>query len=69
METYLVFARAAYADPLSYQGSFEAAADANLNNIALDTYGDQWVELVLIPGVQAYWAIQEAPPPAIEAQP
>jgi hypothetical protein len=69
METYLVFGRAVYADPLSFQGSLETPAGMSPNQFAADTYGSQWVELVLIPVSEAYWAIQENAPRAMEAQP
>ena len=69
METYLVFARAAYADPLSFQGTLEAPAGRSPNQLALDAYGGNWVELVLIPASEAHWAIREAPPLAMEALP
>jgi hypothetical protein len=68
METYLVFARAAYADPLSFQGTLEAPASPHPHQLALDTYGSDWVELVLIPKSEAHWAIQEQAPRTLEAQ-
>ena len=67
METYLVFARATYADPLSFQGTLEVQAGRSPNQLALDTYGSDWVELVLIPASEAHWAIQEEIPLAMEA--
>jgi hypothetical protein len=68
METYLVFARANYADPLSFQGTLEVQAGRSSNQLALDTYGSDWVELVLIPASEAHWAIQEEIPLAMEAE-
>jgi hypothetical protein len=69
METYLVFARAAYADPLSFQGTLEGPAGTHPHRLALDTYGSDWVELVLIPASEVHWAIQEETPLAMEAHP
>lgn len=67
--TYLVFARAAYAEPLSFQGTLEVLAGELPNQRALDAYGDDWVELILLPESEAHWAILEQPSHAVEAQP
>jgi hypothetical protein len=69
METYLVFARAAYADPLSFQGALEVSAGAHPNQLALDTYGSDWVELVLVPERDLFWAIKEKTSTTAEAGP
>ena len=69
MENYLVFARAAYADALSFHGTLEAPAGRSPNQLAADTYGSDWVELVLIPASEVQWAIQEETPLAMEAEP
>ncbi|GAB4432426.1 MAG: hypothetical protein OHK0015_19910 [Chloroflexi bacterium OHK40] len=69
MERYLVFARDAYAEPLSFQGALEAPA-ASAPELALSTYGDTWLELVLIPEREVVWAIEEpAAPASLEAAP
>jgi hypothetical protein len=69
METYLVFARAAYADPLCFQGTLQAPAGKSPNQLALDAYGGDWVELALISVAEAHWAIQEETPLTTEAEP
>ena len=69
MERYLVFARAAYAEPLSLQGTLELPHGQAPQQPALDRYGGDWVELVLIAEQDAFWALQEATPAGPESRP
>jgi hypothetical protein len=68
MERYLVFARSAYAEPLSLQGTLELPAGTQPQQPALDAYGADWLELILIPEREAFWAIEEPATASLEAQ-
>ena len=48
MSRFLVFARLRYDEPLSHQGELEAGAE-EAGRLAAERFGDQWLELVLIP--------------------
>lgn len=69
MERYLVFARKAYADPLSLEGALDVPAGQNPQQPALEAYGDDWLELILIPEREAFWAIEEPTSISAEARP
>ncbi|HET8631611.1 MAG TPA: hypothetical protein VFL91_29670 [Thermomicrobiales bacterium] len=49
MDRYLVFARRQYDEPLAHQGDVEVAAGEDPAGPALARFGDDWLELVLIP--------------------
>lgn len=66
MDQYLVFARTAYAEPLSYQGMLAAPTGQPPEQLALETYSGDWLELVLIPQQEVFWAIEEHPAHTLE---
>jgi hypothetical protein len=49
MERYLVFARREYDEPLAHQGEIVCAVGEDAAALALARFGDNWLELVLIP--------------------
>lgn len=59
MESYLVFARTEYDEPVKYRGEVEASGDEEARKAALDRYGDKWLELVLVPQREIYWVQRE----------
>lgn len=59
MPEYMVFARNRYEDPLEHQGSLEAAGAAEARELALERFGREWLEMVLVPAGEVEWAIRE----------
>ena len=57
MEQYRVFGRTSYPEPLEFQGTLDAADDAAAAGSALERYGREWVELVLIPERSIHWIL------------
>jgi hypothetical protein len=64
MQRFLVFARTRYDEPLSHQGELEAGAE-DAARLATERFGEQCLELVLIPADQVQWVM--APQVATEA--
>jgi hypothetical protein len=58
---FLVFARAAFEDPLSHQGEVAAPGPDAARHAALDAYGEDWVELSLIPQDAVRWTLGPSP--------
>jgi hypothetical protein len=56
--TYLVFARSTHDQPLEHQGNLEATSDAAAGT-AVDTFGEEWLELILVPLSAARWVTGE----------
>lgn len=54
---YLVFARKAYAEPLRYQGALEA--EGNPKGKAEQAFGEEWLEVVLVPEAAVRWVVRE----------
>ena len=59
MERYLVFARTEYDEPLEHRGDVEAADDGDAAKLAKERYGQDWLEMSLVPVSKAYWAERE----------
>ncbi|MGH3086823.1 MAG: hypothetical protein ACRDSJ_05830 [Rubrobacteraceae bacterium] len=59
MEKYLVFARAEYDEPLEHRGEVEALSDEEAKEAALEKFGDEWLEMSLVPESKIYWAERE----------
>jgi hypothetical protein len=57
VERYRVLGRTAYPEPLEHQGTVEAADDGAAAEVALERFGDRWVELVLVPDRAVHWVI------------
>jgi 1,2-phenylacetyl-CoA epoxidase PaaB subunit len=68
MERYLVFARAEYDQPLEHRGDVEAAGDKEAARLARERYGEDWLEMSLVPVSKAYWAQKETEEGEAEVQ-
>ena len=68
MEKYLVFARTEYDQPVEYRGDVEAASDEEATKLAKERYGQDWLEMSLVPVSKAYWAEKETEEGEAEVQ-
>ena len=68
MEKYLVFARNEYDQPLEHRGDVEAASDEEAAKAAQERYGEDWLEMSLVPVSRAYWAEKETEEGEAEVQ-
>jgi hypothetical protein len=59
MEKYFVFARTEYDEPLEHRGDVEAESAEEARKLALEEYGQEWLEMSLVPEDQVYWAQRE----------
>jgi len=59
MERYFVFARTEYDEPLEHRGEVEAGDDEEAKKRALEGYGQDWLEMSLVPVGWVYWAERE----------
>lgn len=68
MEKYLVFARTEYDQPVEHRGDVEAASDEDATKLAKERYGQDWLEMSLVPVSKAYWAEKETQEGEAEVQ-
>jgi hypothetical protein len=68
MEKYLVFARTEYDQPVEHKGDVEAASDEEATKLAKERYGQDWLEMSLVPVSKAYWAEKETEEGEAEVQ-
>jgi hypothetical protein len=59
MENFFVFARTEYDEPLEHRGDVEAEGAEEAKKRALAEYGEEWLEMSLVPVGQVYWAERE----------
>jgi 1,2-phenylacetyl-CoA epoxidase PaaB subunit len=59
VERYMVFARNEYEEPLEHRGDVEAAGNDDAAKLAKERYGQDWLEMSLVPVSKAYWAERE----------
>jgi len=59
MERYFVFARTEYDEPLEHRGDVEADGAEVAKKLALEEYGEEWLEMSLVPVGRVYWAERE----------
>lgn len=59
MDNYLVFARPEYEEPLEYQGTLAEESGKDVQALAVERFGERWVELVLIPEARVHWVMRE----------
>jgi hypothetical protein len=59
MERYFVFARTEYDEPLEHRGEVEAGDAEEARKLSLGEYGEEWLEMSLVPVGQVYWAERE----------
>jgi hypothetical protein len=55
----MVFARNEYEEPLEHRGDLEAAGNDDATKFAKERYGQDWLEMSLVPVSKAYWAERE----------
>ncbi|BBL79238.1 hypothetical protein RxyAA322_10920 [Rubrobacter xylanophilus] len=67
MPEYMVFARNLYDDPLEQRGTLEAPGAEEARRLALERFGREWLEMVLIPADEVEWAIREESGTEVEA--
>jgi 1,2-phenylacetyl-CoA epoxidase PaaB subunit len=60
MMRWMVFGRREYAEPLRQEGVVEAVEDSEASETAVETYGRDWVEMVLVPESAIRWVLGEA---------
>jgi hypothetical protein len=68
LDRYMVFARTDYDEPLEHRGDVEASGDEEAARRALERYGQDWLEMSLVPVSKAYWAEREAEEGETEVQ-
>ena len=59
MNDYLVFARTEYSEPVEHKGSLQAADDEEAKKLAVERFGEDWVELVLAPESKIHWVMRK----------
>ena len=59
MNDYLVFARTEYSQPVEHQGNIQAADDEGAKKLALERFGERWLELVLVPEREVRWVMRK----------
>ena len=64
----MVFARTEYDEPLEHRGDVEAADDDDAAKRARERYGQDWLEMSLVPVSKAYWAERETEEGEAEVQ-
>ena len=55
----MVFARNEYEEPLEHRGDVEASGDDDATKRAKERYGQDWLEMSLVPVSKAFWAERE----------
>ena len=59
MERYFVFARTEYDDPLEHRGEVDAGDAEEARKLSLEEYGEEWLEMTLVPVGEVFWAQRE----------
>ena len=55
----MVFARTEDDEPLEHRGDVEAAGNDDAASLAKERYGQDWLEMSLVPVSKAFWAERE----------
>lgn len=61
MPTYLVFGRTGFEQPLAHQGAVDADDATAAADTARTDFGEEWVELSLIPADDVRWILGPDP--------
>jgi hypothetical protein len=56
MERYFVFARTEYDELLEHKGDVEAEGVEGARKRVLEEFGEDWLEMSLVPVSRVYWA-------------
>jgi hypothetical protein len=59
MNGYLVFARTEYSEPVEHKGELQAADHEEAKRLAVERFGEEWVELVLVPEAEIHWVMKK----------
>lgn len=59
MNDYMVFARTDYSEPVEHRGNIQATDDERAKKVAVERFGEDWLELVLVPERDVHWAIRK----------
>ena len=59
MNDYLVFARTEYSEPVEHEGHLQAADHEEAKRLAVERFGEEWVELVLVPESEIHWVMRK----------
>ena len=59
MGRYFVFARTEYDEPLEHRGEVEAEGAKEAKKLALEKFGEDWLEMSLVPVDRVCWAERE----------
>ena len=59
MNDYLVFARTEYSEPVEHQGKIQASNDEEAKKLTVERFGEQWLELVLVPERDIHWVMRD----------
>jgi hypothetical protein len=57
MNDYMVFARTEYSEPVEHRGNIQAADDGEAKKLAVERFGEEWLELVLVPERDVHWVM------------
>jgi 1,2-phenylacetyl-CoA epoxidase PaaB subunit len=55
----MVFARTEYDEPLEHRGEVEAGSEEEASRAALEQFGEEWLEMWLVPQSKVYYAERE----------
>ena len=58
MNDYLVFGRTEYSEPVEHKGNLQAADDEEARRLAVERFGEEWVELVLVREHEIHWVMR-----------
>lgn len=59
MNDYLVFGRTEYSEPVEHKGNLQAADDEEAKRLVIERFGEEWVELVLVPEREIHWVMKK----------
>jgi len=59
MNDYLVFARTEYSEPVEHKGNLQAANHEEAKKLAIERFGEEWLELVLAPEAEIHWVMKK----------
>ena len=67
MQTYMVFARTEYDEPLEHRGNVEASSTEEAKEAALERFGKDWLEMSLVPADEISYAQRSEEGSEVEA--
>ena len=59
MNDYLVFARTEYSEPVEHMGNLQATDHEEAKKLAVERFGEEWLELVLVPEAEIHWVMKK----------